>query len=74
MYINVAYVDEENPNIEDLTVPLRINNCGYYRVHTTPVIETPHPEGRNDYQLLYISAGFGKFNKKYSRNFTRSRL
>lgn len=23
MYINVAYVDEENPNLEDLTVPSR---------------------------------------------------
>ena len=57
MYINVAYVDDDNPNLEDLSVPLRINNCGYYRVHTTPVIETPHPEGRNDYQLLYIAAG-----------------
>ena len=41
MYINVAYVDDENPNIEDLTVPIKINNCGYYRVHTGPVIETP---------------------------------
>ena len=61
MYINVAYVDDENPNLEDLSVPLRINNCGYYRVHTTPVIETPHPEGRNDYQLLYIAAGKGEF-------------
>ena len=67
MYINVAYVDEENPNIEDLTVPLRINNCGYYRVHTTPVIETPHPEGRNDYQLLYIAAGKGEFYFKGSK-------
>ena len=61
MYINVAYVDDENPNIEDLTTPIKINNCGYYRVHTTPVIETPHPEGRNDYQLLYIAAGKGYF-------------
>ena len=61
MYINVAYIDDENPNIEDLSVPLRINNCGYYRVHTTPVIETPHPEGRNDYQLLYIAHGKGHF-------------
>lgn len=52
MYINVAYVDDENPNLEDLTVPIRVNNCGYYRVHTGPVIETPHPEGRNDYQLF----------------------
>lgn len=61
MYINVAYVDDENPNIEDLSVPLRINNCGYYRVHTTPIVETPHPEGRNDYQLLYIAHGKGHF-------------
>lgn len=67
MYINVAYVDEENPNLEDLSVPLRINNCGYYRVHTTPVIETPHPEGRNDYQLIYIAAGKGEFYFKGSK-------
>ena len=67
MYINVAYVDEKNPNIEDLTVPIKINNCGYYRVHTTPVIETPHPEGRNDYQLLYIAAGKGYFYFKGSK-------
>ena len=67
MYINVAYVDEENPNLEDLTVPLRINNCGYYRLHTTPEIETSHPEGRNDYQLLYIAAGKGYFYFKGSK-------
>ena len=65
MYINVAYVDDENPNVEDLTVPVKINNCGYYRVHTG-VVETPHPEGRNDYQLLYIAAGKGYFNFKGS--------
>lgn len=67
MYINVAYVDEENPNIEDLSVPLRVNNCGYYRVHTSPVIKTLHPEGKNDYQLLYIAAGKGEFYFKGSK-------
>ena len=70
MYINVAYVDDDNPNLEDLSVPLRVNNCGYYRVHTTPVIETPHPEGRNDYQLLYIAAGKGHFYFKGSKEET----
>ena len=70
MYINVAYVDDENPNVEDLTTPIKINNCGYYRVHTTPVIETPHPEGRNDYQLLYIAAGKGYFYFKGSKKAT----
>ena len=64
MYINVAYIDDENPNIEDLTVPLRINNCGYYRVHTTPIIETPHPEGRNDYQLYILLMEKGTFTSK----------
>ena len=61
VYINVAYVDSENPNLEDLSVPLKVNNCGYYHVHTSPIIETNHPEGRNDYQLLYIAAGKGHF-------------
>ena len=70
MYIDVAYVDDENPNLEDLTVPLRINNCGYYRVHTGPVIETYHPEGRNDYQLLYIASGKGHFYFKGSERET----
>ena len=70
MYINVAYVDDENPNIEDLTTPIKINNCGYYRVHTAPVIETPLPEGRNDYQLLYIAAGKGYFYFKGSKKAT----
>ena len=68
--INVAYIDAENPNVEDLSVPIKINNCGYYRVHTGPVIETYHPEGRNDYQLLYIAAGKGHFYFKGSKTAT----
>lgn len=70
MYINVAYIDDENPNLEDLSVTLRINNCGYYRIHTTPVIETLHPEGRNDYQLIYIASGKGHFYFKGSKEAT----
>ena len=70
MDINVAYIDAENPNVEDLSVPIKINNCGYYRVHTGPVIETYHPEGRNDYQLLYIATGKGHFYFKGSKTAT----
>ncbi|MBQ4087019.1 MAG: AraC family transcriptional regulator [Clostridia bacterium] len=61
MYTNEVYPYHENPNVEDLSVVLKINNCGHYKVHTTPVIETVHPEGRNDYQLLYIAHGKGHF-------------
>lgn len=43
--------------VEDVSVPLRVNNCGYYSIHTTPVIEMSHTEERNDYKLLYIAAG-----------------
>ena len=57
MYINVAYVDDDNPNIEDLSVPLRINNCGYYRLHTTPVIETPHPEAEMTISFYTLPKG-----------------
>lgn len=58
------------PNLENLNVPLRINNCVHCRVHTTPVIETPHPEGRKDYQLLYVAAGKGEFYFKDSKTTT----
>lgn len=61
MYINVAYSYDQNPDLEDLSIPLRINNCGYYCIHTTPVVETTFPKGRNDYQLLYIASGKGHF-------------
>ncbi|MBR3943337.1 MAG: helix-turn-helix transcriptional regulator [Clostridia bacterium] len=45
----------------DLSVPLKINNSGYYRIDSGPIVVTDHPEGRNDYQLLYIAAGQGYF-------------
>lgn len=61
MYKNVAYLANENPNIEDLSVSLRINNAGYYKIHSGHVIATEHYEGRNDYQLLYIASGKGHF-------------
>ena len=61
MYVNVAYHPCENPNIEDLTVPLKVNNCGNYRIFKRPVSATEVYEGRNDYQLIYIASGKGHF-------------
>lgn len=61
MYVNVAYSANDNPNVEDLTVPLRINNCGFYKINTLPVVETEREYGGNDYQLLYIASGKGYF-------------
>ena len=64
MYRNVAIVDKLNPNLEDLSVPLKINNCGYYQIHTGQSVRTTHPQGRNDYQLIYIANGKGEFEFK----------
>ena len=57
MYTNLAYLGEEHEDIVDLKKPLIVTAAGYYRVHTTPVIETNRPKGRGDYQLLYIAEG-----------------
>lgn len=64
MYRNVAILDELNPNLEDLSVPLKINNCGYYQIHDGQAVKTAYPEGRNDYQLIYIASGKGEFHFK----------
>ncbi len=57
MYRNEAYDFDNNPNKEDLTVPLKINNCGHYIIKTFPVADTYVPNGRNDYQLIYVASG-----------------
>ena len=57
MYTNLAYLGEAHEDIVDTSKPILVTAAGYYRVHTSEVIETYRPNGRGDYQLLYISAG-----------------
>ena len=57
MYINHAYLGKVNEDIVDTSKPVLVTAAGYYRVHTSPVIQTNRPNGRGDYQLLYINAG-----------------
>lgn len=61
MYINVAYLGKEHEDIIDKSKPLVITAAGYYRVHTTRIVKTERPNGRGDYQLLYIAAGCAHF-------------
>ena len=61
MYTNLAYLGSAHENIVDQTKPLLITAVGNYRVHTSPVIGTYRPKGRDDYQLLYIVSGKGHF-------------
>ena len=57
MYTNVAYLGEEEEDIVDKSRPLIVTAAGYYRIHTLRVTETQRPNGRGDYQLLYIADG-----------------
>lgn len=43
------------------SVPLMINSCGTYRLSAGEALETCRPEGRADYQLIYIAEGKGYF-------------
>lgn len=61
MYTNLAYLGEEHEDIVITSKPLIITAAGYYRVHTSKVIETERPNGRGDYQLLYLAAGKAHF-------------
>lgn len=40
---------------------IKINSCGTYRLFTRNRLETCRPQGRNDYQLIYIASGRGYF-------------
>ena len=62
MYTNVAYLGKKHEDIVDKSKPLIITAVGYYRVHTSRNIQTERPNGRGDYQLLYIAAGCVHFS------------
>ena len=57
MYTNIAYLGEAHEDIVDTTQPLLVTAAGYYKVHTSYIINTIRPKGRGDYQLLYVAAG-----------------
>ena len=61
MYANVAYLHNSMTPIKDERSPLVVTSCGYYRVDSGPIIRTNRPNGRKDYQLLYIAEGKAKF-------------
>ena len=61
MFRNVAHLHNSRLDTVDETKPLVVNSCGYHRVHTRPVFATVRPNGRRDYQLLYVAKGSGHF-------------
>lgn len=62
MYSNTGYLRNDDVDYEDRVRPLVINSCGLYRlIGGTTVSSTFRPQGRKDYQLLYVASGCAYF-------------
>jgi len=61
MYINSGYLNNSLLDFQDTDNPLTIGSCGAYFLQSYPKLQTCRPNGRVDYQLLYISAGTAHF-------------
>ena len=61
MYSNSAYLYHTDTDIADKTKPLVITSCGTYHLRKKSKQETFRPNGRNDYQFLYIASGKAHF-------------
>lgn len=61
MYTNTGYLDIPDAELEDNSLPLRINCCGVYRLLTRASLTTLRAAGRPDYQILYIASGKAEF-------------
>ena len=57
MYRNSAYLGEFSEDIVDNVKPILVTAAGHYRLETLPVLNTDRPDGRGDYQLIYVSSG-----------------
>lgn len=57
MYFNSAYLHNNMLPIHDNSKPLIVTSAGFYRFKNMKIFETNRPNGRPDYQFLYISAG-----------------
>lgn len=64
MYSNTGYLKHTDVEIEDRIHPLTVTGCGIYRMLTVPSLRTFRPEGRRDFQLLYVSGGSAVFYKQ----------
>lgn len=69
LYSNTGYLNHSDIEIEDNIHPLIIGSCGIYRMLTVPALRTTRPQGRRDYQLLYVFGGTAVF-QKCGRSFT----
>lgn len=62
MFINYGNSPENKPDgNRNIDKSIVINSCGTYRLVSQPKLLTCRPNGRIDYQLIYIASGTGYF-------------
>lgn len=68
MYTNSAYLFQKDIDFHDDAKPLLVTCCGTYHLRTVPQFKTTRPNGRSDFQLLYVASGkvYFYFNEKES--------
>lgn len=55
------YMDDIPEGNINKTMPVFINSCGTYKLNAKENMTTGRPQGRKDYQLIYIASGRGSF-------------
>ena len=61
MYANAAYLGNTHFDNADFSNALTIKSCGNYRLIKRRSFTTHRPDGRRDFQLLYIASGQAHF-------------
>lgn len=57
MYTNIGYLSDPNIPLCDMTKPIVVTSCGLYRLKTREILSTWRPNGRSDFQILYVASG-----------------
>lgn len=62
MFINYGNSPDDKPDgNRNVETSIAVNSCGTYRLDSEPKLLTCRPNGRIDYQLIYIASGTGYF-------------
>ena len=61
VFVNAAYLHDSILDMVDQSKPLIVTSCGNYRIQSRSEFITSRPNGRKDYQLLYIASGCAHF-------------
>lgn len=62
MYINTGYLHSSRIDFKDRSRPLIVSSCGNYRLSSHSKMPTWRPNGRRDFQIIYIASGLVHFH------------